>query len=63
VGELVAVSVVAEVGKLSRFRNPRDLMGYGGLVSSQYSSGNRIQRGSITKTGNEHLRRVIVEAA
>jgi transposase len=63
VGKLVAVSVVAELGKLSRFSNPRELMGYSGLVSSEYSSGNRIQRGSITKTGNAHLRRVIVEAA
>lgn len=63
VGKLVAVSVVAELGKLSRFSNPRELMGYSGLVSSEYSSGSRIQRGSITKTGNAHLRRVIVEAA
>jgi hypothetical protein len=38
-------------------------MSYSGLVSSEYSSGNRIQRGRITKTGNAHLRRVIVEAA
>jgi transposase len=63
VGKIVAVSVVAEVGSLSRFRNPRQLMGYSGLVSSEYSSGNHIQRGGITKTGNAHLRRVIVEAA
>jgi transposase len=63
VGKIVAVSVVAEVGSLSRFRNPRQLMGYSGLVSSEYSSGKHIQRGGITKTGNAHLRRVIVEAA
>jgi transposase len=63
VGKIVAVSVVAEVGSLSRFSNPRQLMSYAGLVSSEYSSGNRIQRGGITKTGNSHLRRVIVEAA
>jgi transposase len=63
VGKIVAVSVVAEVGSLSRFRKPRQLMGYSGLVSSEYSSGNHIQRGGITKTGNAHLRRVIVEAA
>jgi len=63
VGKIVAVTVVAEVGRLSRFANPRQLMGYSGLVSSEYSSGNRIQRGSITKTGNAHLRRVIMEAA
>src|SRR5204863_1509364 len=63
VGPIAAVSVVAEVGSLSRFRTPRQLMSYSGLVSSEYSSGSRIQRGAITKTGNAHLRRVIVEAA
>lgn len=63
VGKVVAVSVVAEVGSLSRFQNPRQLMSYSGLVSSEYSSGGRIQRGGITKTGNSHIRRVIVEAA
>lgn len=60
---LTAVTIVAELGILSRFANPRQLMGYSGLVSSEYSSGNRIQRGGITKTGNAHLRRVVVEAA
>ena len=63
VGKIVAVSVVAEVGSLTRFQNPRQLMSYCGVVSSEYSSGGRIQRGGITKTGNSHLRRVIVEAA
>ena len=59
VAKITAVSLVAEVGSLSRFEKPRQLMGYSGLVSS----GNRIQRGGITKTGNAHLRRVIMEAA
>ena len=63
VGKIVAVSVVAEVGSLSRFSNPRQLMSYSGMVSSEHSSGARIQRGGITKSGNAHLRRVIVEAA
>ena len=63
VGKVVAVTVVAEAGSLSRFSNPRQLMSYSGMVSSEYSSGGRIQRGPITKTGNSHLRRVIVEAA
>jgi transposase len=63
VGKIVAVSVVAEAGSLSRFHNPRQLMSYSGMVSSEYSSGTRTQRGGITKTGNSHLRRVIVEAA
>ena len=63
VGKIVAVSVVAEVGSLSRFPNPRQLMGYSGMVSSEYSTGKHVRRGGITKTGNAHLRRVIVEAA
>ena len=60
---LTAVTVVAEVGTLSRFASPRQLMGYSGLVSSERSSGNRIVRGAITKTGNAHLRRIMVESA
>src|SRR5512141_1173925 len=63
VAQTVAVSIVAEVGSLSRFPSPRELMGYSGLVPSEHSSGNRVQRGGITKTGNGHLRRVIGEAA
>jgi transposase len=63
VGKIVAVSIVAEIGSLSRFSNPRQLMSYSGMVSSKHSSGTRIQRGGITKSGNAHLRRVIVEAA
>ena len=63
VAQITAVSVVAELGSLSRFENPRQLMGYSGLVSSEFTTGNRVRRGAITKTGNAHLRRVIVEAA
>ena len=63
VAQTTAVTIVAEAGSLSRFASPRQLMSYSGLVSSEHSSGNRIQRGGITKTGNSHLRRVIVEAA
>jgi transposase len=63
VAKITAVSIVAEVGSLSRFEKPRQLMGYSGLVSREFSSGNRIRRGGITKTGNAHLRRVLVEAA
>ena len=57
-----AVTIVAEVGELSRFAKPRQLMGYSGAVSSEDSSGTRIRRGAITKTGNAHLRRVVIEA-
>jgi len=58
-----AVTIVAEVGELSRFATPRQLMGYSGAVSREDSSGTRIRRGAITKTGNAHLRRVVIEAA
>ena len=61
--QTTAATVVCELGSLARFQSPRQLMGYSGLVSREYSSGNRIQRGAITKTGNAHLRRVLVEAA
>jgi transposase len=63
VGKLVAVGVVAEIGSLSRFNSPRQLMGYSGLVPSEHSSGNRILRGSLTKAGNSHVRRLIAEAS
>ena len=63
VAKITAVTIVAEVGSFSRFESPRQLMGYSGMVASEFSSGNRIQRGRITKTGNAHLRRVIGEAA
>jgi len=63
VAKITAVTIVAEVGSFSRFENPRLLMGYSGMVSSEFTTGNRIRRGSITKTGNAHLRRVIGEAA
>jgi transposase len=63
VAEIAAVTVVAEVGQLSRFRHARHLMGYSGLVPSEYTTGDRRRTGHITKTGNAHLRRVVVEAA
>jgi transposase len=63
VAQTTAATVVAELGSLARFATPRQLMGYSGMVSREYSSGNRVQRGAITKSGNAHLRRVLVEAA
>jgi transposase len=63
VAQTTAATVVCELGSLTRFASPRQLMGYSGLVSREHSSGNSIQRGGITKTGNAHLRRVLVEAA
>ena len=58
-----AVTIASEVGELSRFTQPRQLMGYSGAVASEHSSGERTRRGGITKAGNAHLRRVVVEAA
>ena len=54
---------MAEVGKLSRFDKPSQLMSYSGIVSSEYTSGGRVRRGAITKAGNAHLRRVLGQAA
>jgi transposase len=58
-----AVTIASEVGELSRFTKPRQLMGYSGAVASEDSSGERTRRGGITKAGNAHLCRVVVEAA
>src|ERR1700686_4713154 len=63
IAQISAVTVVAELGELSRFARARQLMAYGGIVPSEDSSGERTRRGNITKTGNAHLRRVVVEAA
>jgi transposase len=63
IAEISAVTIVAELGELSRFASARQLMGYSGAVPSEDSSGQRTRRGSITKTGNAHLRRIAVEAA
>jgi transposase len=63
IAKMTAVTIVSEVGAMSRFENPRQLMAYSGLVPSEFTSGKRIRRGHITKTGNAHLRRVIVESS
>ena len=63
VAEITAIGLVAEIGDLTRFEHPRKLMGYLGLVPSEHSSGARLSRGSITKTGNSHARRLLTEAA
>ena len=60
---IAAVTVLAEIGDLSRFPNPRELMGYLGLVPSESSTGDKVKRGGITKTGNHRARRILVEAA
>ena len=58
-----AVGLVAEIGDFRRFEHPRKLMAYLGLVPSEQSSGDRVRKGSITKTGNAHARRLLTEAA
>lgn len=63
VAKISAVTIVSETGRLSRFVRPQSLMGYSGMVSRERSTGQRVWRGGITKTGNAHLRRVVVESA
>jgi transposase len=59
----VAVTTVAELGDLTRFEKPRQLMKFLGLIPSEYSSGERRRQGSLTKAGNTHARRALVEGA
>jgi len=60
---IVASTMIAELGDLTRFEHPKKLMAFLGLVPSEHSSGEKKQRGKITKTGNGHARRVLIEAA
>ena len=60
---ITAMTIMAELGDITRFDSPRQLMSYLGLVPSESSSGPKTRRGGITKTGNGHVRRVLVEAA
>ncbi len=63
VGELTAATVVAEVGDFRRFARAGAFMNFAGLTSSEHSSGEKQQRGPITKTGNSNLRHVFIQAA
>ncbi len=60
---IASASILSELGDLTRFDKPRQLMAFLGLVPSQYSSGPSQRMGHITKTGNSHARRMLVEAA
>ena len=60
---LTALTVLCEIDDIRRFASPRRLMAYFGLVPSEHSSGSKEQRGPITKAGNIHVRRLLVEAA
>ncbi|THB73776.1 MAG: IS110 family transposase [Desulfobacteraceae bacterium] len=63
VSMIVAVTTLAELGDINRFKKAKQLMAYLGLVPSEHSSGLKSKKGSITKTGNGHVRRVLTEAA
>jgi transposase len=60
---ITALTLVADLHDFRRFRSPSQLMAYLGLVPSEYSSGPRQHRGGITRTGNRHVRRLLIEAA
>ncbi|MGD6858339.1 IS110 family transposase [Bacillus infantis] len=60
---ITATSIVAEIGSFKRFTTPKQFMAYVGLIPSEYSSGERRSQGQITKTGNRHVRRLLVEAS
>lgn len=60
---LSALGIVVEIGDFSRFRTAAEFMAFVGLVPSEHSSGERRSQGSITKVGNAHVRRLLVEAA
>jgi len=63
IGFLTAVTIVAEVGDFRRFAFARGFMSFIGVVASEHSSGERQQRGGITRAGNRYLRHVIVQSA
>lgn len=64
VAHISAVTIAAELGNISsRFESARKLMGYSGAFPSENTSGKRLRRGGITKAGNAHLRRIVVESA
>jgi len=63
VAKITAVTLAVEVGTFKRFERATQLMSYTGMVPSEHSSGTRRYQGAITKTGNNHLRRVLIESA
>jgi transposase len=63
IGLRTALGLLAELGDFRRFGSARELMSYLGLTVSEYSSGDRQHRGHLTKTGNRHARRLLIEAA
>ena len=63
IDKVAAIVLLAELGDISRFDSPKQLMGFLGLVPSEHSSGSRRRQGAITRTGNGHARRMLVESA
>jgi transposase len=63
IDRVAATTVLAEIGDLSRFQTPLELMAYLGLVPSEHSTGDEIRRGPITKAGNRRARRMLVECS
>jgi transposase len=63
IATLTALGLIAEIGDFARFSHPRELASWLGITPSEYSSGDQQHRGHITKAGNRHARRLLVEAA
>ena len=63
VGTVTAMTVPSELGDITRFASAGQLMAYLGLTPGEHSSGDRVRRGPITKTGNGHVRRILIESA
>lgn len=63
IATLTALALIAEIGDFARFSHPRELACWLGITASEYSSGNQQHRGHITKAGNRHARRLLIEAA
>ena len=63
VSTVTAMTILTELHGVERFTSPRQLMAYLGLVPTEYSSGEKVARGRITKAGNAHVRRVLIESA
>jgi transposase len=63
ISTLTALGLIAEIGDFARFAHPRELASWLGITPSEYSSGDQQHRGHITKAGNRHARRLLIEAA
>ncbi len=63
ISNLGAMALITEIGDFRRFKTPRELMSFIGLVPREHSSGGSVRRGGITKTGNSLVRRVLIDAA